>query len=167
MFIINKVKVVTTPASLVATNDADINTGITGATWGGCNPSDVGATGNAATGNGLTNIVSSTVFDETAIAKLVQVNITSTLTAGQINYVRIPFSSIQMSENKTVLGGICIGAYNINATENNNTPTPSLFNINSGLSFVAIVKDAVILKIPSANIALFQNKTINLLLIYG
>lgn len=157
---------ITTPAPVLATNDANVTTGITGSTWGGCNPTTVGATGNAAAGNGLTNITTVNTFTDQVIGKLVQVTFTGALTAGVDNYVRTPLSQLGMTLNKAVLGAALMGVYNTNATENNNTPTPSWINVGGGLALISVIKDALVIKIPNGNQALFQNKIASILLIY-
>lgn len=165
MLITNRYSI-TTPAPVIATNNADVNTGITGPTWGGCNPTTVGATGNAAAGNGLTNIATVNTFTDQVIGKIVQVEFTGTLTAGVDNYVRVPLSQLGITLNKAILGAAIVGVYNTNAVENNNTPTPSWINVSSGLGLISVVKDALVLKIPNGNQALFQNKIASILLIY-
>ena len=157
---------ITTPAPVLATNDANATTGITGSTWGGCNPTTAGATGNAAAGNGFTNITTVNTFTDQVIGKLVQVNFTGVLTAGVDNYVRTPLSQLGMTLNKAVLGAAIMGVYNTNAVENNNTPTPSWINVGGGLALISVIKDALVIKIPNGNQALFQNKIASILLIY-
>ena len=164
MLIINRYST-TTPTPVLATNDANIDTGITGATWGGCNPSALGATGNAAAGVGFSNIATVNTFVDQVISKIVQINCVGVLTAGQDNFIRVPLSQLGITVNKAVLGAIIVGVYDTNATENNNTPTPSWINVGS-LGLISIIKDALVFKIPVANIALFQNKVANVLLIY-
>ena len=164
MLIINRYST-TTPTPVLATNDANIDTGITGSTWGGCNPSALGATGNAAAGVGFSNIATVNTFVDQVISKIVQINCVGVLTAGQDNFVRVPLSQLGITLNKAVLGALIVGIYDTNATENNNTPTPSWINVGS-LGLISVIKDALVLKIPVANIALFQNKIANVLLIY-
>lgn len=164
MLITNRYSI-STPAPVLATNDANVNTGITGATWGGCNPSTQGATGNAAAGNGLTNITTVNTFTDQVIGKIVQVQFVGTLTAGVDNYNRVPLSQLGVTINKGVLGAAIVGVYDTNAVENNNTPTPSWINVGT-LGLISIIKDALVLKIPNGNQALFQNKTASILLIY-
>ncbi len=165
MFIINRYTI-STPAPVVATNDANAVTGNQSALWGGINPSAVGATGNAGAGNGLTNVTGVNVFADQAIGKVVQLTIAGALTAGQDNYVRVPLNQLGITLNKGVFGILLIGVYDSNATENNNTPTPSLINVPSGAAFVSVVKDAIDVKIVNGNQALFQNKTLNIMLFH-
>lgn len=165
MLITNRYSI-STPAPVLATNDANVNTGITGATWGGCNPSTQGVTGNAATGNGFTNITTVNTFTDQVIGKIVQVEFTGVLTAGTDNYVRTPLSQLGITLNKAILGAAIVGVYNTNAVENNNTPTPSWINVGGGLGLISVIKDALVLKIPNGNQALFQNKMASILLIY-
>lgn len=165
MLITNRYSI-STPVPVIATNDANVNTGITGPTWGGCNPSTLGATGNAAAGVGLSNIATVNTFTDQVIGKIVQVQFTGTLTAGQDNFVRVPLNQLGITINKAILGASIVGVYDTNATENNNTPTPSWINVGAGLGLISVIKDALVLKIPTANLALFQNKTASILLIY-
>lgn len=165
MLITNRYSI-TTPAPVIATNNADAVTGNQSPTWGGCNPSPVGVTGNAAVGNGLTNIVTVNTFTDQVIGKIIQVQFTGVLTAGQDNYVRVPLSQLGITLNKAILGASIVGVYDINAVENNNTPTPSWIDVGAGLALISVIKDALVLKIPAANLALFQNKTASILLIY-
>lgn len=165
MLIINKYTI-STPAPALATNDADVNTGITGATWGGCNPAvATGATGNAAANDGLTNVTSVNVFAEQVISKIVQIKFAGALSAGVPNYVRVPLTQLGVTTNKPAIGCIPLGVFDENATENNNTPTPSLMQTGALLS-TWVVKDCLQIKIPAANIALVQGKAVNILLIY-
>lgn len=165
MLITNRYSI-STPEPVIATNDANVNTGNQSPTWGGCNPSTVGATGNGAAGNGFTNVTTVNTFTDQVIGKIVQVQFTGTLTAGQDNYVRVPLNQLGITINKAVLGASIVGVYDTNATENNNTPTPSWINVGGGLGSISVIKDALVLKIPTANLALFQNKTASILLIY-
>lgn len=166
MLITNRYSIAT-PAPVLATNDANVNTGITGSTWGGCNPSTQGATGNAGVGNGFTNITTVNVFTDQVIGKLIQVQFTGALTAGQDNYVRVPLSQLGITLNKAILGAAIMGVYDTNATENNDTPTPSWINVGSGLALISVIKDALMVRIPNGNQALFQNKIASILLIYN
>lgn len=156
---------ITTPAPVLATNDANAVTGNQSPTWGGCNPTTAGATGNAAAGNGFTNITTVNTFTDQVIGKIVQVEFTGALTAGTDNYVRVPLSQLGITLNKAILGAAIMGVYDTNATENNNTPTPSWINV-GGLGLISVIKDALVLKIPNNNQALFQNKIASILLIY-
>lgn len=166
MLITNRYSIAT-PAPVLATNDANVNTGITGSTWGGCNPTAQGATGNAAAGNGLTNIATVNTFTDQVISKIVQVSFTGALTAGVDNYVRIPLTQLNITGNKAILGAAIVGVYNTNAVEGNNTPTPSWINVGSGLALISVIKDAVVVKILNGNQALFQNKIASILLMYN
>lgn len=157
---------ITTPAPVIATNNADAVTGNQSPTWGGCNPTTAGATGNAAAGNGFTNITTVNTFTDQVIGKLVQVSFTGVLTAATDNYVRTPLNKLGITLNKGVLGAALMGVYDTNATENNNTPTPSWINVGAGLALISVVKDALVIKIPNNNQALFQNKIASILLIY-
>lgn len=166
MLIVNRYNIAT-PTPVLATNDANVNTGVTGSTWGGCNPSTQGATANAAAGVGFSNIATVNTFVDQVISKIIQVNFSGVLTAGQDNFVRVPLSQLGITNNKAVLGAAIVGVYDTNAIENNNTPTPSWINVSSGLALLSVIKDALVIKIPTGNQALFQGKTANILLIYS
>ena len=157
---------ITTPAPVVATDNDNASTGITGVTWGGCNPSAIGVTGNASAGNGFTNITTVNTFTDQVIGKLVQIKFAGTLILNQDNYVRTPLSKLGITLNKGLLGASLMGVYDTNATENNNTPTPSWINVGGGLALIWVIKDALEVKIPNGNQALFQNKIASILLIY-
>jgi len=166
MLIVNRYNIAT-PTPVLATNDANVNTGVTGSTWGGCNPSTQGATANAVAGVGFSNIATVNTFVDQVISKIIQVNFSGVLTAGQDNFVRVPLSQLGITNNKAVLGAAIVGVYDTNAIENNNTPTPSWINVSSGLALLSVIKDALVIKIPTGNQALFQGKTANILLIYS
>lgn len=157
---------ITTPVPVIATNDANAVTGNQSPTWGGCNPTASGVTGNGAAGNGFTNVTTVNTFTDQVIGKLVQVSFTGALTAAVDNFVRVPLSQLGITLNKAVLGAALVGVYDTNATENNNTPTPSWINVGGGLALISIVKDALVIKIPNGNQALFQNKMASILIIY-
>ena len=166
MLIVNRYSI-TTPTPVLATNDANVNTGITGSTWGGCNPSAQGATGNAAAGVGFTNIATVNSFVDQVISKIIQVNFNGVLTAGQDNYARIPLAQLNIANNKAILGAAIVGVYDTNAVEGNNTPTPSWINVSSGLALLSVIKDSLVIKIPNGNQVLFQGKIASILLIYS
>lgn len=157
---------ITTPAPVIATDNDNAVTGNQSPRWGGCNPTTAGVTGNAVAGNGFTNITTVNTFTDQVIGKLVQVNFAGTLTDNQNNYVRTPLSKLGITLNKGLLGAALMGVYDPNATENNNTPTPSWINVGAGLALISVIKDALVIKIPNTNQALFQNKIASILLIY-
>lgn len=167
MLIINKVSTVTaTP--VVATNDANAVTGNQSALWGGVNPNFLtAATGNAAAGNGLTNVTTNVSYVSQVVSKLVQITITGVLTAASANFIRVPFVQMGITGNKAVVAVQVMGVYDPNATENNNTPTPSWIDMSGTAIQSTIVKDAIVMIIPNNNTqGLFQNKILNVLVLY-
>lgn len=168
MLIINRYAV-TAAAPVLATNNAEVATGITGTTWGGINPAlATGATGNATAGNGLTNVTAIPKFVDQVISVMLQVDFVEVLTAGQANYVRIPLVNLGITGNKKVRAVMTMGSYNEDAVEDNNTPTPSwMMTVDETAIKVAVVKDCIAIYIPAASIALYQNKALSLLVCYS
>lgn len=144
---------------VVATNDANAVTGNQSPIWGGANPTAAtGVTGNVAAGVGLTNITTRAVFKNNVVEGLYSISCNGVLTAGQNNYLRTPLAELGIMGNKVVMDLRICGIYNPNATENNNTPTPSFI---SAVGRAFIIKDALFIEILAANIALYQNKIVN------
>ncbi len=169
MLIINKY-VIATPTPVVATNDANATTGNQSDRWGGINPSAVtGATGNATAGDGLLYIsTSTTTIADEVISKLVQVQCTGTFTDAVPNYIKIPLVNVGITGAKVIKGVTILGVFDPNATNTGTTPTPSVIEVvpvTAGIC--SIVKDAIVIKVAAASIALFQNKLINILVVYS
>lgn len=169
MLIINKY-VIATPAPVVATNDANATTGNQSSRWGGSNSSAVtGVTGNAAAGDGLLYVATSTttIADE-VISKLVQIQCSGTFTAAVPNYIKVPLINVGITGEKVIKAAKLMGVFDPNATNAGVTPTPSVMDIVPvTAATLSIVKDAIIIKVAAASIALFQNKYINVLLLYS
>lgn len=168
MLIINKYGIVT-PTPVVAANGGALANGITGDRWGGINPSAVtGATGDATAGDGLLYIATSATYQDEVISKFVQVQCTGTFTPGVPNYIKIPLTNIGISGTKVIKAATILGVFDPNATNAGVTPTPSVIEVvpvTAGI--MSVVKDAIIIKVAAASIALFQNKMINILVIYS
>ena len=163
MFIINRYNI-STSAPVVSTNDTNAITGQLNNTWAGANPvGATGATGNAGTGSGLTNLTTTGVYTDQVISKLVAINFAGTLTPGADNFIRVPLSQLGITGIRVVLGATIVGVYDPNSNEA--TGTPSLMTVTSQ-AYVSVVRDCVVLRILAANLALFQNKVANILLIY-
>ena len=161
MLIVNKA-VVKTKTPVLATNDANANTGNQSPTWVGINPSNQGVAANVAAGVGLSAIdVVANVSKNTVISKLISIDVTQTLTAAQDNFLRVPLSTIGLNESNMIIGGLLVGVQDKAAVAN-----PSWINIGSGLALISVIKDALIIKIPNNNQVLFQNKTLSVLLMY-
>lgn len=168
MLIINKFGIVTaTP--VVATNDANATTGNQSDRWGGINPSAVtGATGNSAAGDGLLYVATSATYQDEVISKLVQVQCTGVFTAAVPNYIKVPLVGIGISGTKVIKAATILGVFDPNATNTGVTPTPSVIEVVTPTAgILSIVKDAIVIKVAAASIALFQNKMINILVIYS
>lgn len=167
MLIVNKYSV-DTPAPVVATNDGNAVTGITSALWGGINPNNTtGATGNAAAGNGLTNIAGTAVYENQVISKIVEINFVGTLTPGSANFIRTPLSQLGMNGIRTIIGALTLGIYNSTSNEVPPTPTPSLITVTNAVTVtLSIVRDALVFEIADGSQALYQGKTVSMLLFY-
>lgn len=167
MLIINKYRV-TTPAPVVATNNNNVNTGITSDTWGGINPvATTGATGNAVTGSGLTAIVNNGTYESQIITKIIQLEFTGTLTAANANYVKLPLAQIGINGSRKVIGATMLGIYNSTSTETGNTPTTSLITVIPDVTVtLSILKDQLVFEIVNGSQALYQNKIASILLYY-
>lgn len=169
MLIINKY-IIATPAPVLATNDANAVTGNQSDRWGGINPSAVtGATGNATAGDGLLYVsTSTTTIADEVISKLVQVQCSGTFTAAVPNYIKIPLLNVGITGTKVIKGAQILGVFDTNATNVGVTPTPSVMHVVPvTAATLSIVKDAIVIKLAAASIALFQNKFINVLVIYS
>lgn len=168
MLIINKYNIVT-PAPVVATNDGNAVTGNQSDRWGGINPSAVtGVTGNAAAGDGLTYITTNAIYLEEVISKLVQVQCSGVFTAAVSNYIKIPLINVGISGTKVIKGAQILGVFDPNATNAGVNPTPSVMHVVPvTAATLSVVKDAIVIKVAAASIALFQGKYINILLIYS
>jgi hypothetical protein len=164
MLIINKY-LTTTPTPVVITDNNNAVTGNQSQRWGGINPVvATGATGNAAAAEGATEVAAVATYDDQIISKFVEIDFTGVLTAAQPNYVKASLETLGIMGAKIVRGFIPAGVYDANATNTGVTPTPSLIG---SIATISIVKDALVVKIAAANIALFQNKKLSIILLYS
>lgn len=164
MLIINKY-ILATPLAVAATNDAVVATGITGSRWVGVNPNTAtGATGNAAAGDGLVYVSTTTTnISGEVISALVQINFTGTFLVGAVpHFVKVPLSNIGISGTKTIKGITNLGVFNPNAVD----PDPSVMSVVAGAVTLSVIKDSIIVEIPDANRLLFLNKILNVLVVY-
>lgn len=153
--------IVNLPNPVVATNDANLVTGITGARWVGTNPDEAGAAGNFAAGNGL--IYSNAIVGnktDTALTKLVNLNIPA-LTAGQDNAVQVDLASLEFSSGITILGIVGIGIVDKDAGASLVANPTVLAALN-----YSIVRNSMIIKVPQAQIANLENKSLNVMIYY-
>lgn len=165
MLITNKYKI-SIPQALEATDDANATTGNQSDRWGGVNPNvATGATGNAATGDGLVYATSNATYDKQIISKLVSITIDEPLAVGEPNYIKIELSNLGIEGNFVVKGATIIGVYNPAATNTGVNPTPSLMQASGQV--ISIVKDALIFRIAAAEIDLYQDNVVNILLYYS
>lgn len=156
----NKYKV-NLPNPVIATNDAVLNTGITGTRWVGTNPDATGAAANFAAGNGL--IFSNSIENNktnTALSKVVILTI-PTLTAGQDNVIQETLSALEFSSGITILGIIGLGIVDMAA----GAILVSNPEILTALNY-SIVRNSLIIKVPQAQIANVENKSLNIMIYY-
>ena len=156
----NKYKV-NLPNPLLATDDAVLSTGITGTRWAGTNPTVAGVAGNFAVGNGL--MFSDSIDNNktnTALSKVVTLTIPA-LTAGQDNVIQETLSALEFSSGITILGIIGLGIVDMaaGATLVSNPIVLAALNY-------SIVRNSLIIKVPSAEIASVENKSINIIIYY-
>ena len=153
--------IVNLPNPVVATNDANLVTGITGARWVGTNPDEAGAAANFAAGNGL--IYSNAIVGnktDTALTKLVNLNIPA-LTAGQDNAVQVDLASLEFSSGITILGIVGIGIVDKDAGASLVANPTVLAALN-----YSIVRKSMIIEVPQAQIANLENKSLNVMIYY-
>jgi hypothetical protein len=165
MFILNRYNITATTPNAAAGAVSNVN------------PSVVdGATGNSAAGDSVTPIITSAVYMDQVISKLVAVTIPATgLLAANNNYVTVPLSNLGITGTRPVLAAVLLGVYNSNSTETAiggaNGGTPSFIgmwdktaaNVNS----VCIQASNLVLRIPTAQINLFAAKTAMIQLFYS
>lgn len=160
MLIVNKWNV-TTPAPVIATNNANQGTGNQSTEWIGANPSALGATGNAGAGAGFTNITGNVTYSDQIITQVVSITMSGALTLGQDNYLRIPLSQLGITGSKQVFGVATLGAINPNPAVN-----APVYIGTSGL-LTSVTNDTVFIKITNGNQALYQDRILNLLIFYS
>ena len=156
----NKYKI-NLPDPVVATNDAVLETGITGIRWVGTNPTEAGVAGNFAAGNGL--IFSNSIVNnktDTALSKVVTLTI-PTLTAGQDNAIQETLSALEFSDAVTILGIIGLGVVDMAAGATLVSDPTVLAALN-----YSVVRKSLIVKVPAAQIANVENKNLNIMIYY-
>lgn len=165
MFILNRYNITATTPNAAA------------AAVSNANPSVIdGTTGNSAGADSVTPITTSAVYIDQVISKLVAITIPATgLLAANNNYITVPLSQLGIVGTRPVLAAILLGVYNINSVEtalggaNGGTPSfigmwdKTVANVNS----VCIQASNLVLRIPTAQIALFAGKTAMVQLFYS
>ena len=156
----NKYKV-NLPNPVLATNDAVLATGITGTRWVGTNPTVAGVAANFVAGNGL--IFSDSIDNnktDTALSKVITLTIPA-LTAGQDNVIQETLSALEFSGGITILGIIGLGVVDMaaGATLVSNPIVLAALNY-------SIVRNSLIIKVPAAEIANVENKSLNIIIYY-
>lgn len=153
--------IINLPNLVVATDNANLVTGITGARWVGTNPDEAGAAGNFAAGNGLiysNNIVTNKT--DTALSKIVTLNMPA-LTAGQDNGVQVDLNALEFSSGITILGIIGLGIVDKGA----GAVLVSNPAVLTALNY-SVVRNSLIVLVPAANIDHLQNKSLNIMIYY-
>jgi len=163
MFILNRYNV-TTPAAASPVG-AVVNV----------NPSVItGATGDSAGPDSVTPIVANAEYADQVISKLVAISIPGggALSAGVNNYLTIDLVKLGISGTRPVLAAQLLGVYNPASTEQTAAgATPSFIGIwdktVANVNSLSIVNSKLILRIPTAQIALFLGKTAMVQLFYS
>lgn len=163
MFILNRYNV-TTPAAAAAVGAVD-----------NVNPNVItGVTGNSAGTDSVTPIAANAEYVDQVIAKLVAISVPAGggLSAGVNNYLTVDLVKLGISGIRPVLAAQLLGVYNSASTEQVGAgATPSFIgawdktaaNVNS----ISVVNSKLILRIPTAQIALFEGKTAMVVLYYS
>lgn len=163
MFILNRYNV-TTPAAAAAVG-AVVNV----------NPNVItGATGDSAGADSVTPIVANAEYADQVISKLVAINIPGggALSAGVNNYLTVDLVKLGISGTRPVLAALLLGVYNPASTEQALAgATPSFIGIwdktAGNVNSLSVVNSKLILRIPTAQIALFLGKTAMVQLFYS
>lgn len=159
MFILNKYNV-TTPVAPAA------------AAVVGANPNvQTGATGDSAPNDIVTVITATATYADQVISKLVAI----TLNAGGLGaanafaYLKVPLVQLGISGVRPVLAAQLLGVYNPASVETGANPTPSFIGWVAGAATLSIhvVGSNLIIKVPVANRALFNNKVAMVQLFYS
>jgi hypothetical protein len=163
MFILNRYNV-TTPAVAAQAGVVD-----------NVNPNVVtGASGNSVDGDSVTSIVANAKYADQVISKLVAISIPAggALLANANNYLTVDLVKLGISGTRPVLAAILLGVYNPASTEQVGAgATPSFIGIwdktDANVNSLSVVNSKLILKIPTAQIALFLGKTAMVQLFYS
>jgi hypothetical protein len=162
MFILNRYNV-STPVGAATAGAAVVN----------INPNVItGATGDSGAASGVTTITATATYTDQTISKLVAITIPTTLTAGQDNYIVVDLVKLGIPGIRPVLAALLLGVYDPASTEQTAAgATPSFIGIwdktATNINSVSVVNSKLNLKIPAAQIALFQNKTAMVQLFYS
>jgi hypothetical protein len=163
MFILNRYNV-TTPAAAAAVGAVD-----------NVNPSVItGATGNSAGADSVTPITANATYADQVISKLVAISVPAGggLSAGVNNYLTVDLVKLGIEGTRPVLAALLLGVYNSASTEQAAAgATPSFIGIwdktAANVNSLSVVNSKLILKIPTAQIALFEGKTAMVQLFYS
>lgn len=138
----------------------------------GANPNvATGATGDSAGNDIVTVITATATYADQVISKLVAI----TLNAGGLGaantfaYLKVPLVQLGISGVRPVLAAQLLGVYNPASVETGNNPTPSFIGWVAGAPTLSIhvVGSNLIIKVPVANRALFNNKVAMVQLFYS
>ena len=162
MFILNRYNV-STPAAASAAG-AVVNV----------NPSVItGATGDSAAADSVTPIVATAVYADQIISKLVAITIpTGGVLAANNNYFTVDLVKLGIPGIRPVLAALLLGVYNSASTEQAGAgATPSFIGIwdktTANVNSLSVVNSKLILRIPTAQLALFEGKTAMVQLFYS
>ena len=163
MFILNRYNV-TTPAAAAAVGAVN-----------NVNPNVItGATGNSAGTDSVTPIAANASYADQVISKLVAISIPGGggLSAGVNNYLTVDLVKLGVSGVRPVLAALLLGVYDPNSDERVGAgATPSFIGIwdktVANVNSLSVVNSKLILRIPTAQIALFEGKTAMVQLFYS
>lgn len=163
MFILNRYKV-TTPAAAAAVGAVN-----------NVNPNVItGATGNSAGADSVTPIAANAEYADQVIAKLVAISVPAGggLSAGVNNYLTVDLVKLGISGVRPVLAAQLLGVYDPNSDERVGAgATPSFIGIwdktVANVNSLSVVNSKLILRIPTAQIALFEGKIAMVQLFYS
>ncbi|UXM65493.1 lytic transglycosylase [Megaira polyxenophila phage MAnkyphage_25.80] len=154
MFILNRYDV-TTPATAAAVGAVN-----------NVNPDVItGATGNSAGTDSVTPIVANAIYTDQVISKLVAISVPAGgLTAAVNNYLTVDLVKLGITGVRPVFAALLLGVYNPASTEQVGAgATPSFIGIwdktVANVNSLSVVNSRLILRIPTAQIALFSGKT--------
>jgi hypothetical protein len=163
MFILNKYDI-STPAVAAAVGAVN-----------NVNPNVItGATGNSDAADSVTPIAANAECADQVISKLVAISIPGggALTAAVNNYLTVDLVKLGISGTRPVLAALLLGVYNPASTEQAGAgATPSFIGIwdktAANVNSLSVVNSKLILRIPTAQIALFLGKTAMVQLFYS
>lgn len=131
-----------------------------------------GATGDSAAADSVTPIVATATYADQVISKLVAITMPTTLLAANNNYVTVDLVKLGIPGTRPVLAALLLGVYDSASTEQAAAgATPSFIGIwdktVANVNSLAVVNSKLILRVPTAQIALFQGKTAMVQLFYS